>query len=192
MKYSRRQSLTEQQGAEIYPIIDRALELPFGKAIVFQCSATRANYLARVITGERARNAIESIVMYTPDDYLYGKGLYYHVIAEAHYKGLIVAHVENPPDSLVQRIIRCAATKSPVPYLTKYTTAKSRLARMKERYPEILGPVYIDEINKSFHCAVVKEEELIVVDIDVNPAARTVPAPTEEERAKPTINKKFC
>lgn len=184
MKYSRRQSLTDRQALEIYPIIDKALELPYGKAVVLPCAFSRAEYLSRVITGEKHRNAIESIPMYSPGDFLYGKGLYYHVIADPHAKGLIVAHVEIPPDSLIMRIVRCAAEKQPVKYLTKYGTALSRLNRMKERYPEILGQVFVDEASESFNYADIKEEELVIIDIDVN--TDTVPAPTKEERAKAT------
>lgn len=189
MKYSRRQSLTDQQALEIYPILDKALELPYGKAIVLPCTASRAEYLSRVITGEKHRNAIESIAIYSPGDFLYGKGLYYHIVADSHAKGLIVAHVEIPPDSLIMRIVRCAAEKQPVKYLTKYGTALSRLNRMKERYHEILGCVFIDEVSESFKHASIKEEELVVIDIDVNVA--TVPAPTKEERAKAKVNKIF-
>lgn len=50
--------------------------------------------------------------MYSPDDFLYGKGLYYHVVADPHVKELIVAHVENPASSLIMRIVRCAAKET--------------------------------------------------------------------------------
>ena len=180
-KYLNRPALTTGQETEIFPLLDAALQLPFGKGIIHKCSPPRADYLSRILNGERYRNAIESISMYTPDEPLYGKGLYYHLVIEPCSKGLVIANVENPPESLTWAIIQCAATKRPVDVsMYKLTTAKSRINKLVERHKELKG-IFIDS-DGFMKCITPNPEELVIVDIDV--AGSTVPAPSPEQRAK--------
>ena len=181
MKYMNRPAITSGQEAEIFPLLDAALQLPFGKAIVHRCSPSRANYLSRILNGERYRNAIESLSMYTPDEPLYGKGLYYHLVIEQFSKGLLIANVEFPPETLTSAIIKCAATKQPVNVSAyKYTTVKSRINKLTERHKELKG--LFAEQDGFVKCAVLNPEELAVVDIDIG--GQTVNAPSPEQRAK--------
>lgn len=181
-KYIRRRPLTPIQEAEVIPMLDSAITLPFGKAIVHVCAKTRADYLSRILNGERHRNAILSLSTYSPGEPLYAKGLYYHLVIEPTAKGLLIANVENPPESITSKIIECAATRRPVALGEFSIKAVSlRLLKLKQRYLEELGNVYL---NGTFlDCANPTEEELIVVDIDVNPAG-AMPCPTKEDMAK--------
>lgn len=180
MKYMNRPALTSQQEAEIFPLLDAALQLPFGKALVHQCTPSRAKYLSRILNGERYRNAIQSISMYTPEEPLYGKGLYYHLVIEPFAKGLLVAHVEVPPTSLTWHIIECAATKRPVDVSTySPITVKTRLNKLRPRHEEIRG-IYLDETHLKHACPTT--EELVVVDVDTGTGR--VSTPTPEQRAK--------
>lgn len=180
MKYMNRPALTSQQESEIFPLLDSALQLPFGKAIVHQCSTSRAAYLSRILNGERYRNAIQSISMYTPEEPLYGKGLYYHLVIEPFTKGLLVAHVEVPPTSLTWRIIECAATKRSVD-VSAYTavTVNARLNKLRERHEEIRG-IYLDGTCLKHSAPSI--EELVVVDVDTG--IGKIPTPSPEQRAK--------
>lgn len=181
-KYMNRASLTVNQEEEIFPILDAAVQLPFGKAILHKCSPSRADYLSRVLNGERTRSAILSISTYTPDEILYGKGLYHHLVIEPSEQGLLVANVEYPPETVTSLIIQCAATQKPVSYGNfRPRTVTSRLTRLKERYPQELGHVYA--AGEGLFFAVPKVEELVIVDIDCNPS-RKVPGPTPEDAAK--------
>lgn len=191
MKYNKRLSLTPQQGAEIYPLLDKALQLPFNKAIVYPCSDTRADYLTRIIMGERYRNAVESIEIYTPEEPLYGKGLYYHVFPQPHSRGLILANVENPPATLTWMIIQCAAFKEDVTANGyAFGTVNSRLGKLRERYPDIINPVYLEGTEPPvLKYGIPKPEEIIIVDIDVS-SSRQVPEPTTEQYAKARLLKK--
>jgi hypothetical protein len=179
MKYFNKPPIVPGQEREIFPIIDAALQLPYGKAIAYQCTKTRANYLYRIIQGERYRNAVESIATYTPDDYLYGRGLYYHLVPEVRSKGLILANVESPPNTVTWDIIRCAATKKPVEITVPVSTAQSRLNQLKVKFPNELGIIYIKDNQLCY--AIPSPEELIVVDIDIG--SKVLP-PTNEQRAK--------
>lgn len=85
-KYARRTALTTNQGLEIFPILDMALNLPFGKAVLHPCPTTRAEYLARILNGERYRNAVESLSTYLEENPFYGKGLYYNLVIEPRKK----------------------------------------------------------------------------------------------------------
>ena len=179
-KYLNRPALTSQQEAEIFPLLDAALQLPFGKALVHQCSTSRARYLSRILNGERYRNAIQSISMYTPEEPLYGRGLYYHLVIEPFTKGLLVAHVEIPPTSLTWHIIECAAARQAVD-VSAYTTVtvNARLNKLRERHEEIRG-IYLDGTHLKH--ATPSVEELIVVDVDTGTGK--IPAPSPEQRAK--------
>lgn len=179
-KYMNRPALTSQQESEIFPLLDSALKLPFGKAIVHQCSVSRAKYLSRILNGERYRNAIQSVSMYTPEEPLYGKGLYYHLVIEPFAKGLLVAHVEVPPTSLTWHIIECAATHQAVD-VSSYTpvTVNTRLNKLRERHEEIRG-IYLDGTHLKH--ATPSLEELIVVDVDTGTGK--IPKPSPEQRAK--------
>ncbi len=179
-KYLNRPALTSGQGEEIYPLLDAALKLPFGKAIVHKCSKSRANYLSRTLNGERYRNAIESIAAYLPTEPLYGKGLYYHLVIEAFDKGLLIANVKAPPATLTWAIIQCAATKKPVD-VSAYNplTVKSRLCKLRERHEEV-KKIFLE--GNTIKYAIVNAEELVIVDIDIG--TNTVPGPTREQRTK--------
>lgn len=191
-KYQKRQSLTEQQAAEIYPLLDSVLALPFNKAVAYSCSESRADYLLRIILGERYRNAIESIETYSPEDYLYGRGLYYHIYPQTHKRGLIIAHVKEPPTTLTGKIIECAATKSnTIIEGYKFRAVFTRLARLRERYPDQIGPVYLEGTAPLvLKYGIPQPEEMCVVDIDIAPSAR-VPGPTLEQEAKARDTKKY-
>lgn len=183
-KYLNKPAITAGQEAEIFPLLDAALSLPFGKAIVHKCSPTRANYLSRILNGERYRNAIESLSMYTPSEPLYGKGLYYHLVIEQFPKGILIANVETPPETLTGAIIRCAATKQPVDISAyKYTTVQSRINKLRERHNELKG-LYAEQ-DGFVRCTALNQEELVVVDIDVG--RQKVPGPSPEHRAKQRI-----
>lgn len=179
-KYLNRPTLTPQQEAEIFPLLDAALKLPFGKAIVHQCPKSRAAYLYRILNGERYRNAIQSISTYLPQEPLYGKGLYYNLIIETFNKGILIANAENPPPSVTWAIITCAATRKPVD-ISEYNlrTVASRLNKLRERHEE-LRPIYID--NAQLRWATPAPEELIIVDVDTG--IGHVATPTREQRAK--------
>lgn len=181
-KYLNKPHLVPSQEREIFPLMDAALALPYGKAVVYETTVSRANYLYRSIQGERYRNAIESIATYTPADYLYGKGLYYHLVVDTRSKGLIIANVENPPGSLTWDIINCAASKKPVVFTASIKQATSRLNKLKERFPDIISPIYVDITQQKFCYAIPTYEELIVVDIDVMSSG--LPNPTKEHIAK--------
>lgn len=180
-KYARKPALVQGQQQELYPLLDAALELPYGKAIVYETSPSRASWLYKTAMGERYRNAIESIAAYTSDDPLYGRGVYYHIVVDICSKGLVIANVENPPYALTWDIIRCAATRKPVTFTAPAPTAHSRLKKLKERFPDQLGKIYIDASQQKFCWAVPNLEELIIVDIDVS---KDIPNPTAEQRAK--------
>lgn len=179
-KYMNRPALTPSQEQEIFPLLDKALSLPFGKAIFYQCSKSRANYLTRTLNGEKYRNAIQSISTYLPSEPLYGKGLYYHLVIESRLRGVIIGNVESPPSTLTWRIIECAASRKPVS-IAEYSslTVLSRLNKLKERHEE-LRPIYIQDNVLKY--AIPDPEEMLIVDIDTG--ARTVPRPTAEQRAK--------
>ena len=178
--------LTPQQCNEIYPLLDKVLALPFGKAIVYPCAPGRADYLDRVITGMRYETAIESIEMYTPDDPLHGKGSYANIWTELCEQGLLLAHLDAPKDTLAWRLIQCAATRRPQDLSDFiFPTARSRLHRYQKTYPSIMGPLWIEYgPPMQVQYAEKSTEELAVVDIDVDPSRKHVPAPTEQEKAK--------
>lgn len=187
-KYTNRNYMYPSQEAEIFPILDSALALPFGKALIHKCSQPRANYLSRILNGERYRNGILSISTYSPNEPLYGKGLYYHLVIETTTKGLIVANVENPVPTITDQITQCAAFHQPVTFTCSFNTATNRLTRLIERYPTELNSVYADRDASQFVYAIPKYEEMIIVDVDVNRAH--VPDPTEEQMAKQRANQK--
>ena len=182
-KYLNRPAIVPAQERELYPLMDAAIQLPFGKAIIYECSATRSYYLRRVALGEQYRNAIASISTYTPEDSLYGRGLYYTLVIESHSKGLIIANVENPPGNLTWDIIKCAATHKPVPITYPLINTASRLNKLKDRHPSELGSIYIDQVSNPpmLRYAVPDTEEMVIVDIDIKGDVRT---PTTVDRAK--------
>lgn len=187
-KYINRNYMYPSQEAEIFPILDSALTLPFGKAIIHKCGQPRANYLSRILNGERYRNGILSISTYSPNEPLYGKGLYYHLVIETTTKGLIVANVENPVLTTTDQIIQCAAFHHPVAFTCSINAASNRLTKLTERYPTELNSIYVDKNTNQFIYAIPKYEEMIIVDIDIN--REHVPEPTEEQIAKQRANKK--
>jgi hypothetical protein len=181
-KYARRTALTTNQGLEIFPILDMALNLPFGKAVLHPCPTTRAEYLARILNGERYRNAVESLSTYLEENPFYGKGLYYNLVIEPRKNGLLVANVENPPHTLTWYIIECAATKKPVVVPYPAHTVQARLNKLRARHQEI-SPVYYKHAEKTLHYAIPSLEQMVIVDIDIE-GSSTVPPPSPEDRAK--------
>jgi hypothetical protein len=180
-KYLNKPAMVPNQERELYPLFDAALALPYNKAIVYEVPKSRASYLYRVAQGLIYRNAIESISTYTTEDYFYGRGLYYHIVVEIHSRGLVIANVENPPHSFTWDVIKCAATQKPVPFTAALNAASSRLNKLRINFPEQIGPIYIDAQACKLCWAVPKDEELVVVDIDVG---ERIPAPTKEQKAK--------
>jgi hypothetical protein len=182
-KYLNKPAIAPAQEKELYPLMDAALQLPFGKAIIYDCTITRSNYLRRVALGEQYRNAIASISTYTPEDPLYGKGLYYTLVIESHPKGLIIANIQNPPGNLTWDIIKCAASRKPVPITYSLITTTSRLNKLKDRHPNEIGSIYIDQTSSPpvLRYAVPNQEEIFIVDIDIKGEVRT---PTPVDRAK--------
>ena len=178
-------SLTPQQEREIYPILDKVLDLPPGKGVLHGCANPRANYLTRMIRGLRYDTAIESIEIYQPGEPLYGVGMYSCIWAEPHDQGLLVTNLASPHINLMWRLITCAATKSRVelPDIS-FNRARQRLARAQKKYPEIMNLIYIESVFPvSVVHASVTEEELLIVDIDVRPDDK-LRGPTDEEVAK--------
>ena len=180
-KYLNRQPLYSTQENEIYTILDAAIQLPYGKAVVYPCSKKRAVYLANYLHGEQYRNAISSISTYPPDHMLYGRGLYYNLVIEPREKGVLVANIMYPPDNTTWQIIRCFATQKPVHFTDTPVKVNSRLNKLKERHPE-LKALYVSPDNLEIRCANTTEEELIIVDID--PGVGVIPRPTPEQCAK--------
>lgn len=178
--------LTPQQEAEIYPIIDRALDQPPGKGILYKCTAKRADYLARMIQGVRYDSAIESIEMYSPDDPLYGLGSYSHLWVEPHDQGLLATNLPAPHETTMWRLIQCAASQEPVelPGVT-INYARQLLIRKQKKYAGVMNHIYVVEGERwpVARYGLCDEEELLVVDIDINPEGRLA-APTDEELAK--------
>jgi len=186
--------LTPQQEAEIYPILDKALELPPNKGVLHKCTVKRADYLTRMIQGLRYDSAIESIVMYKPDHALYGLGIYSRLWVEPHEQGLLATSLVEPPVNLMWQMIQCAAHQVPVPLVNTsdrdrmqhitYNRARQRLARAQKKYPDIMNAVYITEGDPpTAMYGVVTPEEILVVDIDKKPEAR-LKAPTDLDVAK--------
>jgi len=175
--------LTPQQEFEILPILDSALAAPLNKAVIYRCSISRASYLARMINGLRYDSAIESIQMYKPDEPLYGLGLYSNLLAEPHEAGLVVANLPQPTDSLVWRFIQALATTSTIPLEHSLSYARTRLHKLQKKHPEMLA-LWIDDYPEiCVKCGKPAHEELVTVDIDIDPT-RPVPAPTDEDYAK--------
>ena len=174
------------QEEEIFPLLDAGVALAYGKALIHTCSQSRANYLARILNGERYRNAILSLSTYTPGEPLYGKGLYYNLVIETTKKGLIIANVEYPPLTTTDQLIQCVVTQQPIKFDCSIRTATNRLIRLRMRYPNELNALYVDSDTKEFKCILVKPEELIIVDIDIN--QNKIHAPNKEQKAKYRAN----
>lgn len=174
--------LSLQQEAEILPILDATLALAPGKATLYRCTVARADYLSRMITGLRYESAIESVEIYQRDEPLYGLGLYSTIWAEPHERGLLIANLPEPPDGLVWRLIQCIAFGD-IELEHSYSAARTRLFKLQKKYP-VFNKVWI-ETGPPVRARIgeVTTEELVVVDIDVDPT-RAVPAPTPEQRAK--------
>lgn len=177
--------LTPQQEAEIYPILDKALDLPPGKGVLHRCTARRADYLTRMIQGVRYDSAIESIEMYEPDHTLYGLGSYSCLWVEPHDQGLLATNLSIPPVNLMWQLIQCAAFQEPVELLNiSYNRARQRLARAQKKYPDIMNAVYITEGKPSIAMyGTVTPEEILVVDIDRKPEGQ-LKAPKDRDVAK--------
>lgn len=178
-------SLTPQQEAEIYPILDKALDLPAGKGVLHRCTVKRADYLTRMIQGIRYDSAIESIEMYKPGEPLYGLGSYSCLWVEPHDQGLLATNLVSPPVNLMWRLIQCAATQETIDLPdVSYNRARQRLARAQRKYPAIMNSVFITDgypITASYGGTTA--EEALIVDIDYKPAGR-LRNPTDEEVAK--------
>lgn len=177
--------LSTQQEAEIYPILDKALDLPPGKGVLHRCTVKRADYLTRMIQGVRYDSAIESIVMYEPDQALYGLGSYSCLWVEPHEQGLLATNLSEPLVNLMWQLIQCAAHHQPIPLLdVRYNRARQRLVRAQRKYPDIMNAVYIVEGEPSIAMyGTVSPEEILVVDIDLKPQGR-LNAPKDKDVAK--------
>lgn len=178
--------LTPQQESEIYPILDRALDQPQGKGVLYKCTAKRADYLTRMIQGLRYDSAIESIEMYRQGEPLYGLGSYANLWVEPHDQGLLATNLSEPYVNLMWRLIQCAAHQKTVELPdVSFNRARQRLARAQRKYPGIMNRVYIsnDDPWPTAKFGDITPEEVLVVDIDLNPSGR-VPAPTDEDIAK--------
>jgi hypothetical protein len=177
--------LSPQQEFEIYPVLDKALDLPPGKAALYKCTVKRADYLTRMIQGVRYDSAIESIVMYEKDHALYGLGSYACLWVEPHDQGLLATNLSEPLVNLMWSLIQCAASQNAVELLdTNYNRARQRLARAQRKYPEIMNSVYItDGTPVMAMYGVVTAEEILVVDIDRKPQGR-LNAPKDRDIAK--------
>jgi len=178
-------SLTRQQEIEIYPILDAVSELAPGKAVLYECEPGRASYLSRIIQGLRFDSAMESIQMYPPSDPLYGQGLYSLILAEPHLRGLLVTKLSSPLSSARWTLIQVAAFHQPLALENiRTSTAFQYLNRMQRKYPDIMGKVWISPGPPIVaRWAEVEKEELLIVDIDINPSAPLSP-PTKEQKAK--------
>ena len=181
----RNKSLTRKQEAEIFPLIDKATSLAIGKAIIYNCTPARADYLARMITGVRYSDAIESILIYPADDPLYGQGLYPTLWVEPHPQGLVLAQLPSPRETLPWRLIQVAAHHEPITLEHVYGTANARLQRFFKRYPDVFDHVWIDAgppvTARYGQC---DPEELAVVDVDYHPSIPKMPEPHPEDYAK--------
>ena len=178
-------SLTLQQEQEIYPILDKALDLPPGKGVLHRCTAKRASYLTRMIRGLRYDTAVESIEIYQPGEPLYGLGMYACLWAEPHEQGLLATNLPSPHINLMWKLITCAATQSRVELPgVVFNIARQRLARIQRKYPETMNRVYIENTLPpvAMHATAVAEE-LLVVDIDIRPEGK-LRGPTDEQIAK--------
>ncbi len=175
--------LTRQQEGEIYPILDKALDLEKGKGVLHRCTAARADYLARMIQGVRYDSAIESIEMYKMGDPLYGLGSYARLWVEPHDQGLLATLIPSPAVNLMWRIIQCAAFHQPMCLTpTTYNRARQRLARAQKKYPNIMNALYITEKDGEAYAMYgeVELEEVLIVDIDIAPGKR-LKDPTDEQ-----------
>lgn len=176
-------SLKPQQELEIYPLLDRVLELPVGKAILHECTLQRANYLTRIIKGLRYDLAIESIVTYDSTSPFYGLGVYANIWIEAHTRGLLITVLADPADSTMWRIIKCRATEEPQQLEATMAVVNQLLFRVKKKYPEIMSDLWAIKNNPIIINYAKKEKEQIIVDIDINPGGN-IHAPTQEEIVK--------
>lgn len=176
--------LTPQQETEIYPILDKALDLAPGKGVLHRCAVTRADYLSRMVHGLRYDSAIESIQIYTPDSPLYGQGLYATLWAEPHEQGLLVTKLEQPHYTLMWKLIMVAAFHEPQTFEETYNHVRQRLVRAQRKHPEVMNFLWVDSGPPvTAYYATRTAEELLIVDIDTNPEG-PLAAPTKEERAK--------
>lgn len=163
-------ALSEQQEQEIYPLLDEVLELELGKALLYKCVPSRANYLTRIIRGLRYDLAMESIVTYEENHPLYGQGVYASLWAEPHPKGLLLTVLEEPHVTLVWKLIQCRATKESIEIDENFGHIKQRLTRAKKKYPEIMGGLWVENtVPPTAHYQPAPKAS-VIIDIDVNPA----------------------
>jgi hypothetical protein len=183
----RKTFLTPGQEQEITPLLDKLFTLPIGKALVYKCEPSRADYLSRMIVGLRYHSAIESLYMYSPGDPTYGKGLYSCVHAEVHEHGLVLALLEEPERTLTWRFIECLATGNSIELDNPTATARSRFCRLRQKYP-IFKNIWIDEGPPLMvRYAKDQPEKTFVVDIDIDPTSDNVPSPSARKN-KPNGN----
>jgi hypothetical protein len=66
---------------------------------------------------------------------------------------------------------------------TKFGQARVRLARAQKKYPEIMNNIFLtNEEPMMARYGEPGEEEMIIVDIDLDPT-RAIPEPTAEQKA---------
>lgn len=178
--------LSKQQELEIYPLLDKVLELPSGKGILRECSISRADYLTRMIKGFIYDNAIESIEMYDEKHPLYGLGSYGKLWAEPHERGLLVSRLRQPPLTLAWQLIQVAATKQKAQLIElKIGRCRQRLARFQRKHPQIMNKVWIsaDTDPPEAYYGELSEEQTLVVDIDVD-YDRLMPTADDFQKAR--------
>ncbi len=182
-------SLTRQQEIEIYPILDKVLDLPIGKAVLHPCTLARANYLTRIILGLRYDTALESLLMYQESNPLYGKGIYAYIWAEPNEQGLVVSKLPEPYDNTMWRLIRCATEKQSVELDSTFNSARQQLIRAQKKHPEVMERLLLtnDSDPLIIKYITLGQEELIIVDIDINPEKRKIPELTGENLIKSKI-----
>lgn len=179
-------ALTPQQELEIYPLLDRVSDLEPKQGILYKCSVRRADYLVRMIQGLRYDSAIESIQTYPQAHPLYGQGLYALLWIEVQERGLLLTKLTSPHDSAMWRIIQCAATRTatPLPPETNFHQVRARLLRAQKKHAKIMNNLYItDRDDLMIQYGEPGEEELVIVDIDLEPGYGVLD-PTPEQEAK--------
>lgn len=96
-------------------------------AKVYLCSARRAYYLNRWASHIRNQSTVESLVIYTPDQPAYAKGIYWYIQTVPFERGLLVRRVNEPDLTILQMLIFAA-----------YTNHTLRITRKTQKDAQIL------------------------------------------------------
>jgi hypothetical protein len=180
-------SLSKQQEHEIYPILDKVLELPPNKGVLRECSTSRADYLSRMIKGIIYDTAVESIEMYDNTHPLYGLGSYGKLWAEPHERGLLITRLQTPLLTLPWQLIQVAAFHQTIQLIEPVIgRCRQRLARFQRKYPTIMNKVWIsaDTDPPEAYYGELSAEQTLVVDIDVNPSQQLLPTHIDYQKIR--------